>query len=84
MKEHRRLLKVRWMLPVVAILFVAGHVFAVTAGRAFQDRLRAYDGLAAAVASAVIVLVLVKHLGLLAMLLASLHIRRRRNPDDGR
>lgn len=71
MNGHRRWLTRTWMLPMVAVVLVAGHII--------LPYLLSHTALSAAVVSGVIVLMVVKHLGLLAVLLGPLraHFRRR-------
>jgi len=70
MSEHRRLLTRMWMLPAAAVVLIAGHII--------LPYLLSHTALSAAVVSGVIVLMVVKHLGLLAVLLGPLHARFRR------
>ncbi|HLQ45655.1 MAG TPA: hypothetical protein VK137_13040 [Planctomycetaceae bacterium] len=70
MNGHRRLLTRTRMLPVVAVVLIFGHII--------LPYLLSHTALSAAVMSAVIVLIVVKHLGLLARLLGPLRARLRR------
>jgi hypothetical protein len=71
MKGHRRPLTRTWMLLVAAVVLIPAHII--------LPYLLSHTALSAAVVSSVIALMVVKHLGLLAMLLGPLrsHFRRR-------
>lgn len=71
MKEHRRLRIRPWMLLVGVIGLVAGHVALLYYGLS-------HAALSAAVVSSVVVLIVVKHLGLLGPLYALFRRRARR------
>jgi hypothetical protein len=68
MTGHRRLLTRTWMLPLLAVVL---HIIV--------PYFWAYTALSAAVVSCLMLLMVVKHLGLLAVLLGQLrvHFRRR-------
>ena len=70
MKGHSRLLTRMWMLPVAAVVLVAGHIV--------LPYLLAHTALSATVVPGVVVLMVAKHLGLLAALLGPLHAHFRR------
>ena len=70
MSGHRRLLTRTWMLPLPAVVLIAGHVILPYS--------LSHTALSAAVVSGVIVLMVVKHLGLLAVLLGPLRACFRR------
>jgi hypothetical protein len=71
MNGHPRRLTRTWLFPVVAIALIAGHTIV--------PYFWAHTVLSATVMSGVILLMVVKHLGLLAVLLGPLraHFRRR-------
>ena len=69
MNRHIRLRKRVWMLPLLVVALIAGH--------AILYYVVSHKVLSAAVASGVIVLVVVKHLGLLGPLYALLRRRSR-------
>jgi hypothetical protein len=71
MKEHRRLLTRAWILPVGAVVLIAGHVM--------LPYLLSRAGLTTAVVSGVVVLVVCKHLGLFGLLYGLLRRRPRRS-----
>ena len=67
MKGHSRLLTRTWMLLVGVVGLIAGHVYVLS-----------HMGLSAAVVSGTIILVVIKHLGLLGPLYALFQRRSRR------
>jgi len=75
MRGHSRLLKRPWMLPVGVVAVIAVHVTILR--YALQ-----HPALSAAVVSGVIILIVIKYLGLLALLLRPLYapFRRRSRP----
>jgi hypothetical protein len=66
MKGHRRLLTRTSMLSVGAVVLIAGHGIILS-------YVLSYTALSAAVVSGVVILVVIKHLGLLAVLLGPLY-----------
>ena len=80
MRAHGRLRARAWMLPLAVIILIAGHGIILY-------YFSSHVALSTAVASAVIILVLIKHLGLLGSAYALFRRRRaRRNAplDAGR
>jgi hypothetical protein len=71
MKGHRQLLTRTWMLPMVAVVLIAVHII--------LPYLWAHTALSATVVSGVMLLMVVKHLGWLAVLLGPFraYFRRR-------
>lgn len=76
MKGHSRLHARAWMLPAGVIILIAGHGIILY-------YLSSQVALSAAVASGVIVLVVIKHLGLLGPVRALFRRARRNAPLDG-
>jgi hypothetical protein len=71
MKEHRRLVARSWMLAMGAVLLIATHAMVLRFALP-------HKGLSAAVIAGVMLLVAIKHLGLLSPLYASLRRLSRR------
>jgi hypothetical protein len=67
---HGRWLTRTWWVPAAALALIAAHVV--------LPYLLSHVGLSAAVVSGAVALLVVKHLGLLAMALASIRLRFRR------
>lgn len=70
MSDHRRLVARAWMVPVAGIVLVGSHLILYV--------LRSHLALSAAVVSGVIVLLVIKHVGLLSAVLVPLASRFRR------
>jgi hypothetical protein len=70
MERHSRLLTRPWVLPVSAVVLIAGP--------AILYYILSHVGLPAALVSGVIILMVIKHLGLLAVLLGPLYALFRR------
>jgi hypothetical protein len=70
MKDHSRLLTRSWVLPVVVVALIIGHAIVYNILR--------HTKLSAAVVSGVILLVVIKHLGLLSPLYTLFRLRSRR------
>lgn len=70
MKEHNRLLKRAWILPIIGVVIIAAHVI--------LPYLLWHTGLSVGLVSGVTILVVIKHLGLLGSLSALLRRRARR------
>lgn len=76
MMEHNRLLKRSWILPVGAVALVVGHVILFY----FVKQAASRTLVSGAVISALVLLIIAKHLGLLAALLRPLYNVFRRRP----
>ena len=70
MKGHRRLLTRTWMVPVAALMLIGGHIV--------LPYFWAHTALSATVVPGVILLMVIKHLGLLAVLFGPLRALFRR------